>query len=67
MLTVASPGGKAGKRQGERAVCVQLDIVLTALDDILLHAVVIDSNLPSERLFGLGKQLLVRLRPLRSA
>ena len=51
--------GKAGKRQGERAVCVQLDIVLTALDDILLHAVVIDSNLPSERLFGLGKQLLV--------
>ena len=51
--------GKAGKRQGERAVCVQLDIVLTALDDILLYAVVIDSNLPSERLFGLGKQLLV--------
>ena len=50
---------KAGKRQGERAVCVQLDIVLTALDDLLLHAVVIDSNLPSERLFGLGKQLLV--------
>ena len=51
--------GKAGKRQGERAVCVQLDIVLTALDDLLLHAVVIDSNLPSERLFGLGEQLLV--------
>ena len=51
--------GKAGKRQGERAVCVQLDIVLAALDDILLHAVVIDCDLPSERLFGLGKQLLV--------
>ena len=51
--------GKAGKRQGERAVCIQLDIVLTALDDLLLYAVVIDSNLPFERLFGLGKQLLV--------